>query len=110
MMIDGKSFGVKPFVVQLRSPKDFKALPGVTIGDNGAKMGRNGIDNGWIQFTHVRIPRTNLLMRYTKVTRDGQVSEPPFAQISYGALLYGRCMMIKENAMFSEKALTIAIR
>jgi acyl-CoA oxidase len=67
MIIEGKSFGVKPFVVQLRNPRDFKTMSGVTIGDNGAKMGRNGIDNGWIQFTHVRIPRTNLLMRYTKV-------------------------------------------
>lgn len=33
-------------------------------------QGRNGIDNGWIQFTNVRIPRTNMLMRYTKVTRE----------------------------------------
>jgi acyl-CoA oxidase len=95
MIIDGTSYGVKPFVVQLRDPKNFKNLPGVNIGDNGAKMGRNGIDNGWIQFTHVRIPRTNLLMRYTKVSREGKVMEPPLAQLSYGSLLYGRCMMIK---------------
>jgi len=27
---------------------------GVRIGDLGAKFGRNGIDNGWIQFHHVR--------------------------------------------------------
>ena len=67
MIIDRKSYGVKPFVVQLRTPWDFRTMPGVTIGDNGAKMGRNGIDNGWIQFTRVRIPRSNLLMRYTKV-------------------------------------------
>ncbi len=28
--------------------------------------GRNGTDNGWIQFTHVRIPRSHMLMKYTK--------------------------------------------
>jgi acyl-CoA oxidase len=95
MLIDGKSYGVKPFVVPLRDPKTFQTCPGVTIGDNGAKMGRNGIDNGWIQFTYVRIPRDLLLMRYTKVDRQGVVEEPPLAQLAYGALLYGRCMMIK---------------
>jgi acyl-CoA oxidase len=36
----------------------------VNIGDLGAKMGLNGIDNGWIQFDHVRIPHAHMLSRY----------------------------------------------
>lgn len=36
---------------------------GVRIGDLGAKMGLNGIDNGWIQFDHVRIPHAHMLCR-----------------------------------------------
>ena len=70
LIVDGKRYGVKPFVVPLRDPETFSLLPGVTIGDCGAKMGRNAIDNGWIQFTQVRIPRTNMLMRYTQVSRE----------------------------------------
>ena len=49
MIIDGKRCGVKTFVVQLRDPKTFNLMPGIVIGDCGAKMVRHGIDNGWIQ-------------------------------------------------------------
>lgn len=30
-------------------------------------MGLNGIDNGWIQFNHVRIPHDHMLSRYAQV-------------------------------------------
>lgn len=33
----------------------------------GAKMGLNGIDNGWIQFDHVRVPHDHMLCRYAQV-------------------------------------------
>ncbi len=51
LIVNGKRCGVKTFVVQLRNPKTFKLMSGVVIGDCGAKMGRHGIDNGWIQVT-----------------------------------------------------------
>lgn len=94
MIINGKRWGVKNFVVQLRDASNFKPEQGINIGDIGAKMGRHGIDNGWIQFTHVRVPRSHMLMRYTKVNRQGVVSEPPLAQLAYGALIQGRVSMI----------------
>ena len=58
LIVDGKDYGVKPFVVPLRNPETFDLLPGVAIGDIGMKMGRNSIDNGWMQFTYCRIPRS----------------------------------------------------
>ena len=51
-----------------------------------------------------------MLMKYTKVNRDGTVVEPPMAQLAYGALVGGRTTMIQESADFAKKALTIAIR
>jgi acyl-CoA oxidase len=51
-----------------------------------------------------------MLMRYTKVSRDGTVIEPPMAQLAYGALVGGRTTMIQESADFAKKALTIAVR
>jgi acyl-CoA oxidase len=44
-------------------------------------MGRDGIDNGYIQFTHVRIPRGYMLMKHTKVSRSGDVQEPKLQQL-----------------------------
>ncbi len=38
LMINGTNYGVKPFVVQIRNPERFTLMPGVTIGDIGAKM------------------------------------------------------------------------
>lgn len=110
LIVAGKNYGVKPFVVQLRDPQTFQLMSGITIGDIGMKMGRNEIDNGWIQFTFVRIPRTNMLMKYTQVKRDGSVEEPPISQLAYGALLFGRTSIIRESAEMAKKALTIAIR
>lgn len=46
LIVNGKDYGTKTFVVPLRVPKTFELLPGVSIGDIGKKMGRDGIDNG----------------------------------------------------------------
>ncbi|KAF9158738.1 fatty-acyl coenzyme A oxidase [Actinomortierella ambigua] len=110
LIVRGKRYGVKSFVVQLRDPKTYTLMPGVNIGDIGKKMGRDGIDNGWIQFTNVRIPRTNMLMKHTKVSRAGEVKEPAMAQLTYGALIQGRVAMVVDSGNIAKKAVTIAGR
>ncbi|KAI9145171.1 acyl-CoA dehydrogenase/oxidase C-terminal [Paraphysoderma sedebokerense] len=110
LIVKGKRYGVKPFVVQLRNTDDFSLRPGINIGDCGKKMGRDGIDNGWIQFTNVRIPRSHMLMKHTKVSRDGTVTEPPMQQLAYGALIQGRVAMVVDSGNTAKKALTIALR
>lgn len=56
------------FIVQLRSLDDHLPLPGITIGDIGMKFGNgayNTMDNGVLRFENVRIPRDQMLMRFT---------------------------------------------
>ncbi|BEI88314.1 uncharacterized protein CcaverHIS019_0110320 [Cutaneotrichosporon cavernicola] len=110
LIIDGKDHGVQTFVTQLRDPKTFRTMPGITIGDIGKKMGRDGIDNGYIQFTFVNVPRAHMLMKNTQVSRDGKVTKPPLAQLAYGALLGGRTSMVADSSNSAKKALTIAVR
>lgn len=110
LIVRGKDYGVHVFVVPLRDTETFELLPGVAVGDIGKKMGRDGIDNGWIQFTNVRIPRTNMLMKYSQVDADGKVSLPPLPQLSYGALVGGRVTIVEDSWWWSERFLTIAIR
>ncbi|KAJ2455419.1 fatty-acyl coenzyme A oxidase [Coemansia sp. RSA 2336] len=110
LIVNGKRYGTKTFVVQLRDTKTFELMPGVNIGDLGKKMGRDQIDNGWIRFTHVRIPRSHMLMKHTKVLRSGEVIEPPLAQLAYGALIQGRVSMVSDSANVAKRALTIATR
>ena len=48
-----------------------KEMPGVTITDMGVKMGQNGVDNAALTFDKVRIPRTNMLNKFTDVDENG---------------------------------------
>ena len=69
----GVNHGVHAFFVPIRTP-DGEMMPGVGSEDDGVKGGLNGIDNGRLHFTNVRIPRTNLLNRYGNVDADGTYS------------------------------------
>jgi len=53
-----------------------------------SQVGLNGVDNGAIRFTHVRIPRENLLDRFASVDRAGRYSSPlPSAGKRFAATL-----------------------
>ena len=52
------------------------SLPGVIVGEMGPKIGLNGIDNGFVTFNNVRIPRENLLNRTGDVTPEGKYKTP----------------------------------
>jgi len=43
-------------------------MPGVTVEDMGHKMGLNGVDNAKLTFDKVRVPRENLLNKYSDVS------------------------------------------
>lgn len=109
LIVDGKDYGVKTFVVPLRDT-NHNLFPGVTTGDIGAKMGRDGIDNGWIQFSNVRVPRFFLLQKFCKVSRDGEVTLPPLEQLAYSALLHGRVSMVEDSFRVASRVSTIALR
>lgn len=109
LIVDGKDYGVKTFVVPLRD-SNHDIMPGVSVGDIGAKMGRDGIDNGWIQFSNVRIPRFFMLQKFCKVDREGNVTLPPLEQLSYSALLGGRVSMVCDSYRMISRVSTIALR
>jgi acyl-CoA oxidase len=46
-------------------------MPGVNIIDMGMKMGLNGVDNGALFFNNVRVPRENMMNRYSDVDQKG---------------------------------------
>ncbi|KAF1334169.1 Acyl-coa dehydrogenase/oxidase, partial [Globisporangium splendens] len=110
LIIDGESKGVQSFFVQLRDPQTHEPLPGVRIGDCGSKMGLHGVDNGWIQFNQVRVPRFNMLRRYAHVTREGEFVQTHKAQMAYAALIGTRGKIVTLSNGLFKKALTIAIR
>ena len=43
---------------------------GITVGDIGPKYGYFGMDNGFLSMNNVRIPRDQMLMKYSQVCKD----------------------------------------
>ena len=54
-MPNGVNHGLHNFLVQIRDTHTLLPKPGVIIGDMGAKLGLNGIDNGFLMFDHFRV-------------------------------------------------------
>ncbi|XP_038051803.1 peroxisomal acyl-coenzyme A oxidase 1-like isoform X1 [Patiria miniata] len=106
----GKCYGVHMFMVQLRSLEDHQSLPGIELGDIGPKMGYANIDNGFLRFTHVRIPRENMLMKYSQVEPDGTYKAPPAAKLSYGSMILIRSAIVGSMGRVLAQAVTIATR
>jgi len=106
--------GVHAFLVPLRDD-DESPLPGVTIEDQGHKMGLNGVDNGRLAFDQVRVPRANLLDRFATVAADGTY-DSPIASPSrrfftmLGTLVAGRVSVAAAGNAVAKSALTIALR
>ena len=67
--------GVHAFFVPIRDARG-AFLPGVGGEDDGPKSGLNGVDNGRLHFSDVRVPRANLLNRYGDVAPDGRTPRP----------------------------------
>jgi len=111
MYINGKNHGPHPFMVQLRDTHTHRPLPGITLGDIGPKFGYTMIDNGFLRMDHVRIPRQNLLMKNSKVLKDGTYVKAKHAKLSYGTMVFVRAMIVWDiAAKCLGQACTIAIR
>jgi alkylation response protein AidB-like acyl-CoA dehydrogenase len=60
-VVGDTDYGAMPFIVPIRSLETHLPLPGIEVGDIGEKMGYNSMDNGFLRFDKVRIPRENML-------------------------------------------------
>ncbi|KAG0089906.1 hypothetical protein BGZ93_006987 [Podila epicladia] len=110
LIIKGKDYGAHPFLVPLRSLRDHTPLPGVVIKDQGPKQGAISMDNGYARFNNVRIPRENMLMRFSQVSREGVYSKPIHAKLAYGGMTAVRTTLINHSALSMARAVTIATR
>ncbi|KAG0332026.1 acyl-coenzyme A oxidase [Podila humilis] len=112
LFIEGKDYGAHVFVIPLRSLEDHKTFPGVEIGDIGPKAynGFNKMDNGFARFNKYRIPRENMLMRFSKVSKEGVYTKPPHAKLAYGSMVLLRSVLIRQMALYLSRATTVATR
>lgn len=113
LITGGVNHGVHCFYVPIRDDAG-EFLPGIGGEDDGPKGGLNGIDNGRLHFTDVRVPRTNLLNKYGDIAADGSYTSPidsPGRRFftMLGTLVQGRVSLDGAASAVSAMALKIAI-
>jgi acyl-CoA oxidase len=112
--VGGEGHGVHALVVPIRDEHG-QPTSGVSIEDCGPKVGLNGIDNGRITFTDVRVPRDDLLDRFGSVDGEGVYQSPiPSAGRRFftmlGTLVGGRVSIAAAAVSVAKTALTVSIR
>tara|TARA_R110002051_G_scaffold66515_7_gene120431 strand:- start:5255 stop:7519 length:2265 start_codon:yes stop_codon:yes gene_type:complete len=114
LIVNGKNEGVHAILVPLRNEKH-ELLSGITVEDNGYKLGLNGVDNGKIWFKQVSVPKENLLNKYGVILANGdyysEITNPNkrfFTML--GTLVGGRICVARAGLGGAKFALTIAIK
>jgi len=110
IIVNGKDYGPQPVLVQIRSYEGHMPMKGIKVGELGSKLGYNSVDNGWLSFDHVRVPRTNLMSRFSEVTKDGELKIKGDLRILYGVMVQTRLSIIDNCNQDYWRSLVIATR
>eukprot|EP01094_Clydonella_sp_ATCC50884_P002425 TRINITY_DN11854_c0_g1_i1.p1 TRINITY_DN11854_c0_g1~~TRINITY_DN11854_c0_g1_i1.p1 ORF type:complete len:697 (+),score=224.04 TRINITY_DN11854_c0_g1_i1:275-2092(+) len=110
LILNGKDYGVHNFLVQVRDTETHMPLRGIELGDIGAKWGTNTTDNGFVRFTDVRIPRTNMFMKFASVDSSGKYTKSGPDKGSYGTMTQVRAGIVAMSFNTLATAVTIAVR
>ena len=108
LKVNGKDYGVKTFVVPLRDSITILCQVSLLVI----------LVPRWVEMvlimvgftSNVRIPRFNMLQKYAKVSREGEVTMPPSEQLGYSALIGGRVTMMMDSYRMTSRFVTIALR
>jgi len=114
LLVRGRNYGVHAILVPFRDA-DGHDLPGIVTADQGFKGGLDGVDNGTIRFSRVRVPRRMLLDRYGGVDASGTYHSPIESQgrrffTMLSTLVRGRICVSAGAGIAARRGLSIATR
>ena len=94
----------------IRDLQTHEPLPGIEVGDIGTKLGYNSIDNGYLKFTHYRVPRKALLSRFMSITKTGDFKMKANPRIIYQIMVQTRIAITAGCSIYLIRASAIALR
>ena len=114
LIVESVNCGVHVLLIKIRDD-NHNPIPGVIIGDCGAKAGLPGVDNGFLIFRNYRVPYDCLLDRLSSITPEGKFkssikSKTKRFGIMISGLIPGRFAVTAGCELNMRNALTIAIR
>lgn len=80
------------------------------VGDIGSKLGYNSVDNGYLSFDHYRIPRSQMLARFVKITKAGDFEMKTNPKLLYMIMVMTRLHIVFGGIMNIFRACLIATR
>jgi acyl-CoA oxidase len=106
LKVGGGVVGPHAFVMDFR--RDGKLVDNITIDDMGTKTVGNDLDNAWIHFDHVELPKSAMLNRFADIDDDGNYALQvpgirPFDMI--GQRLFSGRIAVAQAAMTFRKKL-----
>lgn len=105
------SHGPQTFLVQIRDETTHQPLPGIAVGDIGPKYGYASMDNGYMLFDHLRVPKSAMLSRYAEVSDEvGTFTRRGHPAVVYGSLTFVRGQIIMHARLVLARAVTVAVR
>ncbi|XP_068158612.1 acyl-coenzyme A oxidase 1 [Drosophila tropicalis] len=102
--------GLQSFLVRIRDEQTHEPIFGVDVGDIGPKLGANCVNNGYLGFQNVRIPRDQMLMKNAQVTSDGKFIQSGQPLLLYGTMVFVRVITVRDVMFELLQAGTIATR
>ena len=103
-------YGVQPFIIQIRDLDTHEPLTGVEVGDIGTKLGYDSVDNGYLLFKNVKVPRSALLSRFTEITKEGDFELKSDPRLLYSIMSTTRLSIIMGCAFNIFRAAMVATR
>ncbi|KAL1584620.1 hypothetical protein WHR41_06979 [Cladosporium halotolerans] len=111
LIMNGKSLGPHPFVVQIRDLETHQPLKDIHIGDIGPKFGYNTMDNGFLLFNHVKVPHISMLARFSSIDpKTNKYVRPASPALVYGTLTWVRSNIVMQAGGVLARGVTIATR
>lgn len=110
LIVNNKDFGPQPILCPIRSYEDHMPLPGITVGEVGTKLGYNAVDNGFLSFNNVRVPRENMMMRFSCITKEGDLEMRGDLRMLYNIMVQTRFEILGASFFTLRNCLLIATR